>query len=119
MSDRSRIRPLAVVAGAALTALVVWAGVAPALRGPVVLAFLLVGPGLALVHALRLRDRLAELCLAIALSVALDTLVASAFLYAGAWSPDAILGALVALTVAGAGADLLRTASLRRSPQPT
>ena len=119
MTDRSLIRPIAVLAGAALAALVVWGSVTPALRGPVVLAFLLVGPGMALVHPLRLRDRLAELCLAVALSIALDTLFASAFLYARGWSPDGILAALIAVAVLAAGSDLLAGASLRRRPEPT
>jgi len=119
MTDRSLIRPIAVLAGAALAALVVWGSVTPALRGPVVLAFLLVGPGMALVHLLRLRDPLAEMCLAVALSIALDTLVASAFLYAGAWSPSTILVALIAVAVFGAGSDLVTAANLRRPPAPT
>ena len=119
MTDRSRIPPIAVLAGAALAALVVWGNVAPALRGPVVLAFLLVGPGMALVHPLRLRDRLAELCLAVALSVALDTVLASAFLYAGDWWPEGTLAALIAVAVLGAVDDLLSTASPRRAPEAT
>jgi uncharacterized membrane protein len=73
------------------------------LRAPLVLTFLLLGPGMAFVPLLGLRDPVAELTLALALSLALDVLVAVTMLYADAWSPVGSLLALAGLALAGAG----------------
>lgn len=73
-----------------------------ALRPLIVLWFLLVCPGMALVRFLRLREPIAEWTLAIAMSLVLDALVASVQLYAGRWSPPLSLNILIGLCVAGA-----------------
>lgn len=73
-----------------------------ALRPLIVLWFLLVCPGMALVRFLRLREPIAEWTLAIAVSLVLDALVASVQLYAGRWSPTLTLNILIGLCVAGA-----------------
>ncbi len=72
-----------------------------ALRPLIVLWFLLVCPGMALVRFLRLREPIAEWTLAIAVSVVLDALVASVQLYAGRW-PTLGLNILIGLCVVGA-----------------
>jgi hypothetical protein len=72
-------------------------------RAGVALFFVLVCPGLALARLLHLSSVLAEVTLAIGLSVALAGLTAGAFLYANAWSPDGTLAVLVAVTLAGLG----------------
>ncbi len=77
------------------------------LRAPVGLFFLLLCPGMAIVRLLETRDPVAELTLAIALSIALDVIVAGGLLYAGAWSPNAALGILMAITVGGVLLELL------------
>jgi len=100
--------PVVVTALTVAAVLVLLAGAGPALRAPVVLAFALVGPGMALVPLLRLDDPLAELSLGVALSLALDTLVALAMLYAGAWSPEGALLALAAMSLAGVAAQRRR-----------
>ncbi len=118
MIDRTRIWPVTVLASAAVAGLAVWWQFAPAFTAPAVLWFVLVCPGMALVHVLRLRDPVAELSLAVALSLALDTLVASAFLYAGRWSPDGTLTVLIAIAAVGAGADLIASGRwLREAPE--
>jgi cytochrome c oxidase subunit IV len=75
------------------------------LQGPVrtlvSLWFLLVCPGMALVRLMHVPGRLMELSLAVALSVALGTIVSSTLVYAHQWSPEVGLGALMAVTVAG------------------
>lgn len=97
-----------VVAGAALAAvLAAAAGAPPALRAPLVVAFLALGPGLAFVPLLGLRDPLGELVVALALSLALDIAVAAGMLYAGAWSPSASLAVLAGIALAGAALQLL------------
>jgi hypothetical protein len=79
----------------------------PAYRAPIVLAFVLVCPGLALVRVLGIRALTAQLSLGVALSLALDVLVPAGLLYAGVWSPSAALLILVGLTVAVAAFDVL------------
>jgi hypothetical protein len=92
-----------VVAAFAVAAAAAAAAGAPApLRAPLVLAFLLLGPGMAFVPLLGLGDVLAELTLGVATSLALDLAVAAAMLYAGAWSPRTSLLVLAGVALAGA-----------------
>jgi hypothetical protein len=71
-------------------------------RAPIVLAFVLVCPGLALIRLVGVRTATAQLSLGIALSLALDVLVPASLLYAGVWSPSAALGILVGVTFVAA-----------------
>jgi len=97
------LTPAPLVAAAALAAAAVaFAGAPGPLRAPVVLAFLALGPGMAFVPLLGLRDPLAELTLGIAVSLALDLAVAATMLYAGAWSPPASLAVLAGIALGGA-----------------
>lgn len=70
--------------------------------------FLLVCPGMAFVPLLPLKDRLTELTLAIALSLALDTLVAEVMALNGLWSAKWGLFALICVTLTGVGLQVLR-----------
>ncbi len=78
-----------------------------AVRLGVVLPFLLLGPGLALVPLCRLRDPFAELVVAIALSLAIDVVVSEAMVLAGGWSAPPTMLALAGICIAGVGLDLL------------
>ena len=99
----------ALIAGSALVVVVAWlADLDSPLRIPIVLWFLLVCPGMAWARLLPLPDPYSQLSVAVALSVALEALTAGAFLYAGAWSAEAILAVVVALSLAGAAVQLLR-----------
>ena len=92
-----------VVAGFAVAAAAAALAGAPApVRAPLVLAFLLLGPGMAYVPLLGLGDALAELTLGLAVSLALDLAVAAAMLYTGAWSPRTSLLVLAGIALAGA-----------------
>lgn len=71
-----------------------------ALRGPVLLLFVLVCPGLGVVRLLDLGSLAFEISLAVTSSLALAGVVAGTFLYLGAWSPVAIARVLVGVTVA-------------------
>jgi hypothetical protein len=73
----------------------------PPLRPWVMLWFLIICPGMAFVHFFRIKDTVSELVLAIALSLAIDLLVAAAILYTGFWSPELILTVLVFLSQVG------------------
>ncbi len=64
--------------------------------------FLLICPGMAFVRLLRLRGCLTELTLAVALSIAIDTVVAEAMLYVRIWSPTRGLVVLMCISVVGA-----------------
>ena len=63
----------------------------------VILWFLLVCPGLMVVLCLNLEDTVAIWTLALALSVAIDAIVASIALYAEIWSPPDILYTLITI----------------------
>lgn len=67
----------------------------------VILWFLLVCPGMTLVRYLDLKEPHTEWTLAIAVSLAIDALVASIALYAGAWFPPGILGILITFCIFG------------------
>ncbi len=94
--------PATITASAAAIGLIVYGNAQTPLRPLLALWFLLVCPGMAFVGLLRLHDRLVELTLAIALSLALDALVAGAMLYTGAWSPEGSLAILIGLSAVGA-----------------
>lgn len=93
--------PVIIVASALGTGLATFRDAAAA-RPALSLWFLLICPGMAFVRLLRLNDAIAQLTLAVALSLALDTIVAVAMLYAGLWSPKGILSVVIALSLLGA-----------------
>jgi hypothetical protein len=71
------------------------------LRPALVIGFVAICPGMAIVRLLRLDSILIELALAIAVSLALAGLLASALVYAGLWSPNVVLELLVVIAVGG------------------
>jgi hypothetical protein len=104
------VTPAPIVAAAALAAAAVaFAGAPLALRAPVVLAFLTLGPGMAFVPLLGLRDPLAELTIGLGVSLSLDLAVAATMLYAGAWSPPASLAVLAGISLSGAALQYRRS----------
>lgn len=98
---------LAVGAGGLVAFTASFAHAPTEIRAPLVLAFALIGPGAAVVPLLRLHDPLGEFTLALGVSLAADVVVASAMLYAHAWAPEAGLAILVAVTLAGAGSQVV------------
>ena len=106
-----RVPWAAVVAVAAVAApALALAGAPAAVRLPVVLVFLLLGPGMAFVPLLGLGDPVAELTVAVGISLAVDVAVALAMLYAGAWSPPATLVVVAALALCGAALQRVKEA---------
>jgi hypothetical protein len=63
--------------------------------------FLLVCPGMAYVPLLHIRDGPVEWTLAIAVSLAIDAIVATFMVYTGNWSPNGGLIALMAISTGG------------------
>ncbi len=106
-------RRLIILSGA-IAGIVTFGSVLPGLRPFVVLPFLLLCPGLAWVRQLRLEYPLAELTLAVSVSLVLDTVVAAGMLYAGAWSPKGSLALLLALTLVALVLDAVRDKARRR-----
>jgi hypothetical protein len=94
-----------IVSGAGVVLLAV-GDVASPLRPLVALWFLLVCPGMAVVRRLGIREPVAQWTLAVAVSLALDTLVAGTMLYSGVWFPKGGLVVLLGLTAAAGAPDL-------------
>jgi uncharacterized membrane protein len=81
------------------------------LRPLIALWFLFVCPGMALVRLLRLRERLTEVTLAIALSLVMDAIVSVIMLYMGMWSPNSALVVLICISVGGVAFQIVTTYS--------
>ena len=92
-------------------ALTTWGWTLSPVRPAVTTWFLLICPGMALMRLLPSRGAMMRLVLAVATSLALETLVAEAALEAKAWSPGTTLGLLIALVVAATAVDLRAAAS--------
>lgn len=93
--------PAIIILSAGATSFVTFVVPASPLRPIVVMWFLCVCPGIALVGLLRLNEPVVEWTLAVALSFAIDAMVGSIQLYAGRWSPTLTLEILIALSLAG------------------
>jgi uncharacterized membrane protein len=78
-------------------------------RVVLVLAFLLFCPGLALGELLGVREPVQRLALATGASLALETLVGVALLYAGAYSAELAFAIVLGLSAATLAAALVRT----------
>ena len=89
-----------------------------AYRAPVVLIFILIFPGLALVRLLGIPAAAARVSLAIAVSLALGVLVPASLVYAGAWSPPAALAILAGLAITFAAVEVVVQRGGRYEPSP-
>jgi hypothetical protein len=103
--------PVVVAGSSILACAVVLTDAQTPLRVVVVAWFTLVIPGAAVVPMLGLSDRVAELMLCVAVSLALDLGIACALLYAQAWSPSGGIVVLAAFALAGAGHQAGRAAT--------
>jgi uncharacterized membrane protein len=83
-------------------------------RVVLVLAFLLFCPGLALAELLDVRDSVQRLALATGASLALETLVGVALLYAGVYSAELAFAIVLALSAATLAAAVIRTVRASR-----
>jgi hypothetical protein len=93
--------PIIIVLSAGATSLVTFVIPGRPVRPIVVMWFLCICPGMALVRLLRLHEPVVEWTLAVAISFAIDALVAGIQLYAGRWSPTLILEIVIAVSLAG------------------
>jgi hypothetical protein len=98
--------PAVVLASCLAIAVTTWGWTSAPVRPAVTTWFLLLCPGMALVRLLPDRGLLLRLVLAVAASLALETLVATFMLEAKAWAPSATLGILLLITVGATALDL-------------
>ncbi len=94
--------PAIIVLSTVAAGLVTFVVMDTAVRPFIVLWFLFVCPGMALVRFFRLEELVVEWILALALSFAVDAIVAGVLLYAGRWSPTATLEILMGISLGGA-----------------
>jgi heme/copper-type cytochrome/quinol oxidase subunit 4 len=72
---------------------------------------------MAFVPALDLQDRVAEYTIGVALSLAIDTIVAGILVYAGWWSPEGSLAGIISVSIVGVALCLLWSTFARRGGQ--
>jgi hypothetical protein len=99
--------PVVLLASCAAVAVTTFVWPSSPARALVTTWFLLVCPGMSMLRVILRRDRLTLWVLAVATSLALETLLAEAMLETGIWSPRAILGLLLAFTIGGSVAQLV------------
>ena len=75
--------------------------------------FLLTCPGMAFVGLLHIKEQLTELTLAVALSLAIDTIVAETMVLTRNWSPTLGILVLMCVSLGGAGLQLIRAHNRR------
>jgi hypothetical protein len=114
MMARRRIWPFVLFASCLAVAITTYGWTSSPLRPLVTTWFLLACPGLALILLLPRRGPVTLFVLAIATSVALETIVAEAMLETSIWSPRAALAVFIAVTFAGSALQLGR----RRDSSP-
>ena len=112
---RAIVWPLVLIAAACAMAFMLLANIVSPVRAILSLAFFLVCPGMAFVQLLRIEDWIVELTLAVALSIALSTLVSEAMIYADAWSPVTAGLGFIGLTLLGSLIQLTRALYAMRS----
>jgi hypothetical protein len=103
VTEKPWLWPALIVASAVAAVAFVLIGWDHPLRSLVVLWFLCVIPGLAVLHPLELPDPVTGLALVVPLSLAIDALVAGILVYAGVWSPHLAIMIVAVLSIAALG----------------
>jgi uncharacterized membrane protein len=109
MNNRS-FWPIVFVAGAVTAPAISLALPHSPVRSVIVLAFLLVCPGMAVVRPLRLATGTTKLLLAVLVSLAIETALALVMLYAHLWSPPVLLVVVAAACGLAGRAELVGAA---------
>ncbi|MFL5628339.1 MAG: hypothetical protein ACJ788_22395 [Ktedonobacteraceae bacterium] len=112
--------PTIIILSAVAAGLVNFVFTDTAMRPFIVFWFLFVCPGMVLVRFLRLNQPVVEWTLALALSFAIDAIVAGIQLYAGKWSPPGTLSILIGFSLGAAIVQLItaRSAATSVAKQP-
>jgi hypothetical protein len=93
--------PLSILSSAIIAALVIFVFPGIALRPVIIMGFLFVCPGAVLTRFLQIKEPAVEWMLTLALSLALDAIVAGLQLYARIWSPTGTISILIGLCFVG------------------
>ncbi len=93
--------PAIIILSTIAAGLVTFVSTDTALRPIIVLWFLFICPGMALVRFFHLEELVVEWILTLALSFAIDAIVAGILLYTGRWSPTATLEILMGISLGG------------------
>lgn len=101
--------PAVIISSSIVVGILTFADIESPLRPVISLWFLFFCPGMAIVRLVGVDEMGVELTLAVAVSLALDSLVALVMLYAGWWSPKGSLGVLIGVSFAGAGLQIIRS----------
>ncbi|GCE11737.1 hypothetical protein [Tengunoibacter tsumagoiensis] len=99
--------PLLILCSAVAVVAILFTAPGTPLRGAVVMWFLFLCPGMALIRLLGLQNLIMELTMAIAVGIAIDGIVVGIFLYSGHWSIRGILLVLLIWSCTGAFLQLL------------
>jgi uncharacterized membrane protein len=99
--------PLAIAASALAAGTLTLLQVVAPLRAAVGFWFLLVCPGMAYVRLLRVKTIFFEWVLAIALSIAIDTIIAQALLVTGNWSSRLALIVVIVVSLIGVAIQII------------
>lgn len=94
--------PITIILSAIGVGILTWGDSGSFLRPIVSFWFTLVCPGMSIIGLLHFKDRLAELVLAIALSLSITTILAEVMALTQLWSPIAGLGILIGISLIGA-----------------
>jgi hypothetical protein len=103
-----------IVALASGSALCILTDIGSPIRPAVTSTFLLICPGLACTRLLRIQPAMVEATVAVAISLAIDALIAECMVYARLWSPATALWLLIAFTMV---AEAARQVSAGRKPR--
>ncbi len=114
---RSSWWSLVIILSAIAVTLAIVVNAGTPVRPLLVFWFLLVCPGMAFVQLMHIEERLTELVLAIALSIALDTIIAEIMALNKIWSFRGGLFVLICLSLFGAALQIMRV--INRLPTPT
>ncbi len=101
LSQTGLLWPVLILFLALLTGIFTFWDIDSRIRPVIAFSFMIVCPGMAFVKMLGIDDKLYEWTLAIALSLALDTIIAGAIIYSGVWLPKLALGVLIFLCLVG------------------
>ncbi len=102
LSESNWLWPTIIIFSAVAAGLVYFVFTDTIVRPALVFWFLFVCPGMMVVRFLHLKELVVEWTIALALSFAIDALVAGIQLYAGKWSPTGTLSILIGLSLGGA-----------------
>jgi hypothetical protein len=106
---RFPVWPIIIIASAIGTGIAMFLNIRTPIRTAISFWFLLICPGMAYVRLLEIKEFFIELVLAIALSIALNTIVAEVLVLTNIWSPFRGLVVLIAICVAGSTLQIIKT----------